>query len=79
MKTGIFASLLDVKDHTFAVDISHLEAAQLGPAPTGRIQRHGHRSMHEVSGAIDQPRDLFLAQHARQALVMLRERDGIGR
>nr|WP_242617679.1 hypothetical protein [Edaphobacter modestus] len=71
-------ALLDVKHHAFAVDIGHLQATQLGPANSGRIQRHDHGAMHPVAGGVDQSRHFLLTEYRRQALVMLRERNRVG-
>jgi hypothetical protein len=71
-------ALLDVQHHPPAVDVGDLQPAQLSPAYAGRIERHHHRTMHQVAGRIDQTGHFFLAEHGRQTLVLLRKRDRIG-
>src|ERR1700733_13594478 len=57
---------MDMNDHAFAIDIGHLQVAQLGSSQPGCIQRHQHRAMHQVPCRINQPRDLLRTEHTRQ-------------
>ena len=59
-------ALMDMNDHTFAVDIGDLQVTQLGSSQPGCIQRHQHRAMHQVPSRINQPRDLFRTEYSRQ-------------
>ena len=57
---------MDMNDHALAVNVSDLQATQLGPSQPGCIERHQHRAMHQVLSRINRPRDLFRTEYGRQ-------------
>ena len=64
--------MTDVDEHPLAVDVFHLEVAQLRPAHSGGVKRHQHGAMKQIAGGLDQPHRFFLGQDDRQLSRFLR-------
>ena len=55
----------DLHEHPLAVDVFHLEVAQLRPAHAGRVERHQHGAVKQIAGAVDESHRFFLAEDNR--------------
>jgi hypothetical protein len=57
-----------------AIDIAHLQHRYLCPPHARAVECHQQGALHKVVGGIDEPGDLFEAQHSRQPLMEFRIR-----
>jgi hypothetical protein len=53
-------------EHAITIDVFHFQLAHLGPAHTGRVDRHQHGAIKEIAGGVDQPNCFLLCQDDRQ-------------
>ena len=57
---------LDVNQHAPAIDVLHLQMAQLRVSHAGRVEDHQHRAVRQTVGGVDHPRHLLDAEDLRQ-------------
>ena len=58
---------MNVNHHERTVDVFDLQTYQFGATQAGRVERHQHGAMRQVSRRIDDPCDLFLTENVWQA------------
>src|SRR5580658_7699648 len=61
-------------EHALTVDILYLQVAHLGSAHAGRVDRHEHGAMKQITGCVDQTYRFVLSEDRRQAPRSLRIR-----
>jgi hypothetical protein len=65
-------SALDVNDHSFPVDIAHLQMCQFGTPQSGGVQSHQQDTVKHCRSSIDEPRYLFRAEDLRKTESLAR-------
>src|SRR5579871_6126905 len=64
-------AVLNVHDHSSAIDITDLQARELGAARTGAVQGHQNGAIERGRRSIDELGDFVLTENSRQAITLL--------
>src|SRR5437763_9557055 len=64
-------AVLNVHDHTSAIDIADLQARELGAAHAGAVEGHQNGAIEGSRRSIDEPGYFFLTENAGQSIALL--------